>query len=144
MTAHVLTPDLASRFARLALAHVEREYPNKLDHVMRGPDDVRGPRALHPVFFGSFDWHSCVHGYWTLATVLRLYPKQKTNTHGLSYARPRLAIVALKPRRTGTAIARADNRAGATILTGIGLARGCGRVTARIGDHGIQYGHTRL
>ena len=74
MTAHVLTPDLASRFARLALAHVEREYPNKLDHVMRGPDDVRGPRALHPVFFGSFDWHSCVHGYWTLATVLRLYP----------------------------------------------------------------------
>ena len=28
----------------------------------------------HPIFFGSFDWHSCVHGYWTLATVLRLYP----------------------------------------------------------------------
>ena len=72
-----LTPELASRFARLALAHVEREYPNKLDHVMSGPDDVRGPRALHPVFFGSFDWHSCVHGYWTLATVLRLYPQAR-------------------------------------------------------------------
>ena len=66
-----LTPGLAAKFARLALAHVSREFPNKLDHVMNGPDDVRGPRALHPVFFGSFDWHSCVHGYWMLATVLR-------------------------------------------------------------------------
>jgi hypothetical protein len=64
----------ASAFARLALGHVEREYPHKLDHVMDGPEDVRGPRALHPIFHGSFDWHSCVHGYWTLARVLRLRP----------------------------------------------------------------------
>jgi hypothetical protein len=45
-----------------------------MDHVLSGPEDVRGPRALHPVFFGSFDWHSCVHGWWTLFTLLRLYP----------------------------------------------------------------------
>ena len=70
-----LTPDIASKFARLALAHVEREYPNKLDHVLNGRDDVRGPRELHPLFFGSFDWHSCVHGYWLLATVLRRFPR---------------------------------------------------------------------
>ena len=69
-----LTPQLASKFARLALAHVEREYPNKLDHVMRGPEDVLGPRALHPVFYGSFDWHSCVHGYWLLARLYRRFP----------------------------------------------------------------------
>ncbi len=69
-----LTPGLASQFARLALGHVAREYPNKMDHVLAGPQDVRGPRDLHPIFFGSFDWHSCVHGYWTLATVLRLHP----------------------------------------------------------------------
>jgi hypothetical protein len=75
MSMHELTPEIASNFARLALAHVEREYPNKLDHVLNGPDDVRGPRALHPMFFGSFDWHSCVHGYWMLATLLRLYPR---------------------------------------------------------------------
>jgi hypothetical protein len=72
---HGLTPELAERFARIALGHVEREYPNKLDHVLEGPQDARGPRALHPVFYGSFDWHSCVHGYWTLARVLRLYPQ---------------------------------------------------------------------
>lgn len=70
-----LTPDVASRFAALALGHVTREYPNKLDHVLNGPDDLRGPRELHPIFFGSFDWHSCVHGYWLLATLLRLFPE---------------------------------------------------------------------
>jgi hypothetical protein len=66
---------LASKFASLALAHVKREYPNKLDHVMNGPEDVRSPRELHPIFYGSFDWHSNVHGYWLLATLLRLVPQ---------------------------------------------------------------------
>lgn len=69
-----LTAGQGSLFARLALGHVTREYPNKLDHVIAGPEDVRGPRDLHPIFFGSFDWHSCVHGYWTLASVLRRFP----------------------------------------------------------------------
>jgi hypothetical protein len=69
-----LTAGQASAFARIALGHVEREYPNKLDHVIEGPHDLLSPRALHPIFHGSFDWHSCVHGYWTLARVLRLYP----------------------------------------------------------------------
>ena len=56
------TPDLADRFARIALGHVTREYPHKLDHVLDGAEDALPPRALHPIFFGSFDWHSCVHG----------------------------------------------------------------------------------
>jgi hypothetical protein len=70
-----LTPKLASIFARLALSHIEREYPNKLDHVLRGPGDVCSPRDLHPLFYGSFDWHSCVHGYWLLATLRRRCPE---------------------------------------------------------------------
>lgn len=64
----------ASRFASTALGHVGREWPNKMDHVLDGPQDVLGPRELHPIFFGSFDWHSCVHGWWTLATLVRLHP----------------------------------------------------------------------
>lgn len=72
-----LTPETASKFARLALEHVTQEYPNKLDHVLNGPLDLKEPRDLHPVFFGSFDWHSCVHGYWLLATVLRLFPDSR-------------------------------------------------------------------
>ncbi|WP_158924137.1 DUF2891 domain-containing protein [Acidisphaera sp. S103] len=66
--------DLAHAFAGIALGHVTREYPNKLDHVLAGPQDVRGPRDLHPVFYGSFDWHSCVHGYWMLANLYRRFP----------------------------------------------------------------------
>jgi len=69
-----MTPDLADRFAAIALGHVTREYPNKLDHVLGGPQDARGPRDLHPVFYGSFDWHSCVHGYWMLAHLYRRFP----------------------------------------------------------------------
>jgi hypothetical protein len=71
---HQLTPETAQRFAEAALGHVTREYPHKLDHVMDGPEDVRSPRDLHPIFFGSFDWHSCVHGYWLLMRVRRLFP----------------------------------------------------------------------
>ena len=73
--AHALTPEIADGFARIALGHVTREYPNKLDHVLNGPEDVQGPRALHPIFYGSFDWHSCVHGHWLLASLLRKFPK---------------------------------------------------------------------
>jgi hypothetical protein len=66
----LLTRAQASTFARLALANVEREFPHKLDHVMAGPEDVAAPRALHPAFFGSFDWHSCVHAHWLLVRLL--------------------------------------------------------------------------
>ena len=68
-----LTADLAAQFAKIALGHVTREFPNKLDHVMSGSADVQSPRALHPIFYGSFDWHSCVHGYWLLASLLRRF-----------------------------------------------------------------------
>ena len=74
MTAARLTEELALRFARIALGHVGREYPNKPDHTLAGPQDARTPRELHPIFYGSYDWHSCVHSYWMLARLLRRYP----------------------------------------------------------------------
>lgn len=69
-----LTPALADRLAAIALGHVGREYPNKLDHVLAGPEDLLGPCDLHPAFYGSFDWHSCVHAVWMLARLLRRFP----------------------------------------------------------------------
>jgi hypothetical protein len=72
---HILTAETAARFAEIALGHVTREYPHKLDQVLEGPEDLLGPRALHPIFFGSFDWHSCVHGWWLLLRVRRLFPQ---------------------------------------------------------------------
>ena len=65
---------LASRFARVALANVAHEYPNKQDHVLASDEDVLPSRSLHPAFHGSFDWHSCVHMHWLLARVRRLHP----------------------------------------------------------------------
>jgi hypothetical protein len=70
-----LDASLAQLFATIALGHIDREYPHKLDHVLDSNADAQTPRALHPLFHGSFDWHSCVHGHWLLATVLRLHPQ---------------------------------------------------------------------
>jgi len=69
----ILDRALAQKFVAIALGHVAREYPNKLDHVMTGDGDAQTPRALHPIFYGSYDWHSCVHGYWMLARLRRLF-----------------------------------------------------------------------
>ncbi len=71
MSALSMSRDLASRFASIALDNVVREYPNKLDHVLHGAADLAAPRALHPAFYGSYDWHSCVHMHWLLARLLR-------------------------------------------------------------------------
>jgi hypothetical protein len=69
-----LTPGLASRLAKIALGHVTRPYPHKADHVFGSEADIAPHTIDHPIFFGSYDWHSCVHGYWLLATLLRLFP----------------------------------------------------------------------
>ena len=73
-----LTQDIATGFSRIALGHVRREYPNKPGHVLAGPADARTPAELHPVFYGSYDWHSCVHAYWMLARLLRRFPDMET------------------------------------------------------------------
>ena len=70
-----LEAPVAERFAKLALACVHREYPNKLAHVLNGPADVKAPKALTPAFYGCYDWHSAVHGHWLLARLARLFPE---------------------------------------------------------------------
>ncbi|MHC4943823.1 MAG: DUF2891 domain-containing protein [Planctomycetota bacterium] len=70
----VLDREAASHFARLALKGIQREYPNKLDHVMNDEGEVQSPSALHPSFYGCFDWHSAVHGHWMLVRLLKQFP----------------------------------------------------------------------
>jgi hypothetical protein len=64
----------AERFAKLALACVEKEYPNKISHVLNSDTDVAPPRKLTPAFYGCYDWHSSVHGHWLLVRLLRAFP----------------------------------------------------------------------
>jgi len=66
--------DVASRFARIALAGAAREFPNKPDHVLVSAADARSPRELHPVFYGCYDWHSAVHTHWLMARLRRAFP----------------------------------------------------------------------
>jgi hypothetical protein len=64
----------AERFAKLALACVGKEYPNKISHVLNSDADVAQPRKLTPAFYGCYDWHSSVHGHWLLVRLLRTFP----------------------------------------------------------------------
>src|SRR6266545_3820208 len=64
----------AERFAKLALACVGKEYPNKISHVLNSDADVAPPRKLTPAFCGCYDWHSSVHGHWLLVRLLRTFP----------------------------------------------------------------------
>lgn len=64
----------ASAFCQVALANIGQEYPNKLDHVLNSAAELKSPRALHPLFYGSYDWHSCVHMHWLLVRLLCDFP----------------------------------------------------------------------
>jgi hypothetical protein len=70
-----MTEPMAKRLVRLSLKCVGREYPNKPCDVQTSDRDVVPPRELHPAFFGCFDWHSAVHGHWTMVRILKTFPK---------------------------------------------------------------------
>lgn len=83
----VFTEQHADRFARLALACVHQEYPNKISHVLQSDQDVLPPRTLTPAFYGCFDWHSAVHGHWLLVRLVKRFP-------AASFAAPARAALA--------------------------------------------------
>ena len=68
-----LSEKQASHFAALALKCVNREFPNKPEHVINDSADVKNPKLLHPAFYGCYDWHSSVHGHWMLVRLLRTF-----------------------------------------------------------------------
>jgi len=70
-----LTQHQADAFARMPLTYLRQEYPNHIMHLLNDDSDVLPPRELHPIFYGCFDWHSAVHGYWLLLRCVRLYPE---------------------------------------------------------------------
>jgi Protein of unknown function (DUF2891) len=80
-SAGALDAHAAERFAKLALACVHKEYPNKISHVLNSNADVAPPQKLTPAFYGCYDWHSSVHGHWLLVRLLRTFPD-------VSFAKP--------------------------------------------------------
>lgn len=70
-----LTLEEANRLVPLPLDCISTEYPNKLGQVIGSEKDLASPMALHPAFYGCFDWHSAVHGHWSLVRILRMFPE---------------------------------------------------------------------
>lgn len=70
-----LNDEEANRLARLPLKCLLQEYPNKLGQVLNDSSEVKEPSALHPIFYGCFDWHSSVHGHWLLVVLAKKFPQ---------------------------------------------------------------------
>lgn len=64
----------ANRLLELPISCLQVEYPNKLGQTIGGKEDIGTPKELHPAFYGCFDWHSSVHGYWSVVKLLKKFP----------------------------------------------------------------------
>ena len=71
----MLNLEQANRLAQLPLHCMETEYPNKLGQTLGSDADLKSPKTLHPTFYGCFDWHSSVHGHWSLVRLLKTFPE---------------------------------------------------------------------
>jgi len=69
-----LTKAQANTLVALPLDCIHTEYPNKLGQVIGSKEDLGEPQGLHPAFYGCFDWHSAVHGHWSLVKLLKSFP----------------------------------------------------------------------
>ena len=74
-TKNVLSLEQANRLAQLPLECMQTEFPNKLGQTLGNASELKTPKTLHPAFYGCFDWHSAVHGHWSLVYLLKKYPK---------------------------------------------------------------------
>lgn len=72
--AQELTVEQANHLATLPLKCLQQEYPNKLGQMLIDSTEIQSPKKLHPTFYGCFDWHSSVHGHWSLVFLLKKYP----------------------------------------------------------------------
>jgi hypothetical protein len=95
-TVRTLDAESAQRFAKLALACVHKEYPNKLAHSLNSDADVAPPRQLTPAFYGCYDWHSSVHGHWLLVRLARTFPDAAFTPEAIAAVRQSLTEANLR------------------------------------------------
>ena len=70
-----LTLKQANHLASLPIKCLQQEYPNKLSQMLIDSTEIQSPKNLHPAFYGCFDWHSSVHGHWSLVYLFKKFPK---------------------------------------------------------------------
>ena len=74
LEAIILNEEQAQKLISLPLNCIDKEYPNKLGQTIGSDKDLQSPKELHPSFYGCFDWHSSVHGHWSLVSLLKQFP----------------------------------------------------------------------
>lgn len=82
----------ASNLLELPLSCVETEYPNKLSQMLGSDNDLASPKALHPAFYGCFDWHSAVHGHWSMVRLLKAFPSIEGNEHAKTLLKRNITV----------------------------------------------------
>lgn len=70
-----LTLEKANHLASLPIKCLQQEYPNKVGQLLADSTEIKSPKQLHPAFYGCFDWHSSVHGHWSLVYLLNNFPE---------------------------------------------------------------------
>lgn len=70
-----LTIKEAEKILELPLSCLTQEFPNRLGQTLGGEEDLKTPKALRPIFYGCFDWHSSVHGYWSIVKIIKTFPE---------------------------------------------------------------------
>ncbi len=68
-----LTSEQVNHLSTLPFKCLQQEYPNKLNQLLNNQEELQSPKELHPAFYGCFDWHSSVHGHWSLVYLLSNY-----------------------------------------------------------------------
>ncbi|MDH1602922.1 DUF2891 domain-containing protein [Empedobacter sp. GD03739] len=77
--AQELQLDQAKKIFELPTHCIKTEYPNKLGNVLGSDQDLKTPKQLRPIFYGCFDWHSSVHGFWSIVKLMKDFPELDQN-----------------------------------------------------------------
>jgi len=60
----------APDYAAVVLGNLSEPFPHSAHHTQVSAGDRPIPEEIHPAFYTSFDWHSCVHMHWLGASLL--------------------------------------------------------------------------
>ena len=69
-----LDKTMAEKLVKLSLNCVNKKYPYKIGYRFQNKEWVKPHYEITPSFYGCWDWHSAVHGHWTMVKILKMFP----------------------------------------------------------------------
>ena len=74
VSAPILDEGRAVELVNLSLKCVDKKFPYKIGYRFNSPEWIKPHYEVTPSFYGCWDWHSAVHGHWTMIKILKLFP----------------------------------------------------------------------